>query len=185
MVTFQSFLFSGTELLNRAEFKLCCPLVAKYCPTPCDPMDCNMPGSSVLHYLLEFSLILLSQWCHKTISSSVAHFSACPQSFPASGSFPMSHILASGGQSVGASASVLPMNIQDWFPLGLTGLFFLHSKGLSRVFSSSTIWKDQFFDTQPFLWSSSHIVHDYWKNYSFDYMVLCQQSDVSAFWYIT
>ena len=84
----------------------------------------------------------LSQWCHPIISSSVTSFSSCPQSFPASGSFPMSLLFASGGQCTGGSAStsVLPMNIQGWFPLGLTGLILL-SKGLSRVFSSTTIWK--------------------------------------------
>ena len=81
----------------------------------------------------------LSRWCHPTISSSVVPFSSCLQSFPASGSFPMSLFFTSSGQSVGASTSVLPMNIQDWFLLGLTGLFSLQSKGLSRVFSSTTI----------------------------------------------
>ena len=80
----------------------------------------------------------LSWWYHSTISSSVAPFSSCPQSFPASGSFPMSWLFPSGGQSIGASASVLPMNIQGWFPLGLIGLICLLSKGLSRVFSSES-----------------------------------------------
>ena len=103
----------------------------------------------------------LSQWCHPIISSSVIPFSSCSQSFPASGSFPMSRLFTSGGQSIGASASasVLPVNIQGWFPLGLTGLISLLSKGLSRVFSSTTIWKHQFFGTQPSLWSSS-LVHN-------------------------
>ena len=80
----------------------------------------------------------LCRWCHPTISSSTAPFSSCPQSFPASGYFPISQLLTSGGQSIGASASasVLPMNIQGWFPLGLTGLISLQSKGLSRVFSN-------------------------------------------------
>ena len=84
-----------------------------------------------------------SQWCHPTISSSVVPFSSCLQSFPASGSFPMSQFFASGGQSTGvsASASVLPVNIQDWFPLGLTGWISLQSKGLSRVFSNTTVQK--------------------------------------------
>ena len=99
----------------------------------------------------------LSQWCHPTISSSVAHFSPCPQSFPASGFFPVSQQFASGGQSIGASASVLPMSIQSWFPLGLTGLISLLSMRLSRVFSSTTIQKHPFFGTQPSLWSTSHI----------------------------
>ena len=85
----------------------------------------------------------LSWWCHPTISSSVVPFCSCPQSFAASGSFLMSQLFTSGGQSFGAlaSASVLPMNIQDWFPLGLTGLISLLSKGLSRAFTSPTIWK--------------------------------------------
>ena len=100
-----------------------------------------------------------SRWCHPAISSSVVPFSSCLQSFPASGSFSMSQFLTSGGHSIGASASasVLPMNIQDWFPLGLTGLISLQSKGLSRVFSSTTIWKHQFFGAQRSLWCNSHI----------------------------
>ena len=91
-----------------------------------------------------------SQWCHPTISSSVVPFSSHLQSFPASGSFPMSQFFASGAQSIGASASasVLPMNIQDWFPLGWTGWISLLSKGLSRVFSNTTVQKHQFFNTQ-------------------------------------
>ena len=88
----------------------------------------------------------LSQWCHHAISSSVVPFSSCPQSFPASGSFPMSQFFTSGGQSIGVSASVLPVNIQDWFPLGLSGLSSLESKGLSRVFNT-TVQKHQFFHT--------------------------------------
>ena len=96
----------------------------------------------------------LSWWCHTTISSP---FTSCLQSFPASGFFPMSQLFASGSQSIGASASasVLPVNIQDWFPLGLTGLISLQSRGLSRVFSSTTFQKHQFFSTQPSLWSNS------------------------------
>ena len=91
-----------------------------------------------------------SQWCHPTISSSVTSFSSYPQSFPASGSFPMSQLFTTGGQSIGgsASASVLPMNIQDLFPLGLTDWISLQSKGLSRVFSNTTVQKHQFFCAQ-------------------------------------
>ena len=91
----------------------------------------------------------ISWWCHPTISSSVVPFSSCPQSFPASGSFPMSQ-LSSGGQSirVSASTSVLPMNTQDWSPLGWTGWVSLQSKGLSRVFSNTTVQKHQLFSTQ-------------------------------------
>ena len=99
-----------------------------------------------------------SQWCHQTISSSVVPFPWL-QSSPASWSFPMSQCFASGGQSIGAlaSASILPMNIQGWFPLGLLDLISLLSKRLSRVFSGITIHKHQFFSTQPSLWSISHI----------------------------
>ena len=100
----------------------------------------------------------LSRWCHPTISSSVILFSSCLQSSPASGSYQMSQFFASGGQSIGVSASVsvFSMNIQDWFPLGLTGLI-LQSKGLSRVFSNNTVQKHQFFGTPLSLWSNSHI----------------------------
>ena len=129
------------------------------CPILYNPMHCSMPRFSVLYYLPErdsnSNSCPLSQWCHPTISSSVIP-SFLPSIFPASGSFLMSWLFPLGGQSVGASASALPMNIQDWFPLGLTGLIFL-SKGLSRVFSSSTVQRHQFFGTQPFLLSSSHI----------------------------
>ena len=99
----------------------------------------------------------LSWWCYLIISSSVIPFS-CLQFFPASGSFPMNWLFVSSGQSTGASASasVLPMNIQGWFPLGLTGWISLLSKGLSRVFSSTTVWKHQFFGVLPSLWSNSH-----------------------------
>ena len=95
----------------------------------------------------------LSQWCHPTVSSSVIPFSSCRQSFPSSGTFPMSQFFASGGQRIGvsASASVLPMTIQDWFPLEWTGWISLLSKGLSRVFSNTTLQKHQFFATQPSL----------------------------------
>ena len=111
-------------------------------------MDCSTPGFPVLHYLPEFvqKSCPLSQWCHPTIPFSVVPISSCPQSFPVPGSFPVSQLIASGGQSIGvsASASVLQMNIQGcWFPLGLTGLTFLQSKGLSRVSSSTTVWRHQ------------------------------------------
>ena len=123
----------------------------------------------------------LSQWCYLTISSFAALFSICLQSFPGSGSFPVTWLLASGGQSTGAlaSASVLPMNIQGWLSLGLTGLTSLQSKGLSRVFSSTTIQKHQFFRAQPSLGSNSHI-HTWLQNHT-GYTNLCQQSGISAF----
>ena len=102
---------------------------------------------------------LLSRWCHPTISSSVVPFSSCPQSLPASGSFQMSQLFTSGGHSIGVSASksVLPMNTQDWSPLGWTGWISLQSKGLSRVFSNTTVQKHQFFSAQLSLYSNSHI----------------------------
>ena len=121
-----------------------------------------------------------SQWCHPTIASSVTPFPAA-LSFPAWGFFLRSQFFTSGVQNIGASASalVLPMNIQDWFPLGLTGLISLQPKGLSRVFPNVTVQKCQLFSL---LYGPTLIsIHDYWKNHSFDYTDLCQQSDVSAF----
>ena len=99
-----------------------------------------------------------SWWCHPTISSSVILFSSFPQSFPTSGSFQMSQLFASCGQSIGVSAStsILPMNTQDWFPLGWTGWISLLSKGLSRVFSNTTVWRHQFFGSAFFMVQLSH-----------------------------
>ena len=111
----------------------------------------------------------LSQWCHPTISSSVVPFSSCLQSFPASGSFPMSRLFTSGSRSIRALASVLPVNIQGWFPLGLTDLISLLPKWLSRVFSSTTIQKHQFFSAQPSYGPTFPSVHDYWENHSWLY----------------
>ena len=111
---------------------------------------------------------LFSQWCHPTISSSVVPFSSCLQSFQASGSFQMSQFFISGDQSIGVSASVLPMNIQDWFPLGWTGWISLQSKGLSRVFSSTTVQKHQFFCTQFLCSLTLTSIHENWKIHSFD-----------------
>ena len=117
---------------------------------------CPCPSPTLRVYS---NLCPLSQWCHPTISSSVIPFSSCLQSCPASGSFPMNWFFASRGQSTraSASASVLPLNIQDWFSLGLTCLISLQSKGLSRVSSNTTVQKHQFFSTQLSLWSNSHI----------------------------
>ena len=170
--------------------KFCCS-VSKWCPTlqrhglqhtrlPCSSLSPGVCSTSCL----------LSRWCHPTNSSSAAPFFCLPF-FQASGSFLLTWLFTSGGQNIGASASVsvLPMDIQDWFPLELTG-FILQSKALSRVFSSTTIWKHQFFGAQPSLWSNSHI-HTWLleKPVVFDYTDLCltltrqtfcQQSDVSA-----
>ena len=123
-----------------------------------------------------------SRWCNPTILSSVIPFSCCLLSFPASGPFPISQLFPSGGQSIEASAlASVPMNIQGWFPLGWTGWTSLQSKGLSRVFSNTTVQKHQFFSAQHSLWSNSHIQHDYWKNHSFDQIDLYWQSNISAF----
>ena len=123
----------------------------------------------------------LNWWWHPTISSSVVSFSSRLQFFPASGSFQISQFFTSGGQSIGDSVSILPKNIQDWFPLGLTGWISLQSKEFSRVFSNTTVQKHQFFRVQLSLYSNSHIHTQLLKNRSFDYMGLCWQSNVSTF----
>jgi len=119
------------------------------CPTLYDPMNHSTPGLPVHHQLPEFTQTHVHQ-VGDAISSSVVPFSSCPQSLPASGSFTMSQLFPSGGQSIGvsASASVLPMNTQDWSPLGWTGWISLQSKGLSRVLSNTTVQKHQFFGAQ-------------------------------------
>ena len=135
--------------------------VAQLCPTLCDPMNRSTPGLPVHHQLPEST----QNHVHRVgdaiqpISSSVVPFSSCPQSFPALGSFPMSQLFTWGGQSIGvsASASVLPMNIQHWSPLGWTGWISLQSKGRSRVFSNTTVQKHQFFGPQPSSQSNSHV----------------------------
>ena len=145
---------------ERIIFLWCCS-VTKSCLILCDPMDRSMPGFPVLHHLLELAQTHVHQvddviqTSHTLSSPSI---SSCLQSFPATGSFPVSWLFASGGQSiaVSASTSVLTMNIQDWSPLGLTGLISLQSKGLSRVFSNTRIQKHQFFGTQLSLQSNSH-----------------------------
>ena len=138
--------------------QLCCCSVSQHCPTLCNPMDCSTPGFLVIYPSPGAcsNSCPLSQWCHPTISSSVVPLS-CLQSFPATGSFLMSQLIASGGQIIGASASVLPMNIQGWFPLGLTGFISLQTKGLSRIFTNTTVEKHQFFDAQPSLGCNCHI----------------------------
>ena len=116
---------------------------------PHEPLHARPPCPSSTHRVHP-NPCPLSQWCHPTISSSVVPFSSCPQSFPASGSFPVSQLFTSGGQRIGVSAStpILPMNTQDWSPLGWAGWISLLSKGLSRVFFSTTVQKQQFFSAQ-------------------------------------
>ena len=155
--------------------------VTQLCPTLCDPMDCSMPGIPVHHQLPELAHSCpLSWWRHPIISSSVIPFSSCLQSLPASGSFLRSQFFPSGGQNNGASALVLPVNIQDWFSLELTGWISLQSKGLSRVFSNTTVQKHQFFGASAFfmVWLS-HPYMTTGKTITLT-MDLCWQSNVSA-----
>ena len=157
-------------------------VVVQSCPTLCDPKDCSIPGFSVLHRLSELAQIRI-HWVGDVISSSVVPFSSCLLSFPASGSFPMSWLFPSGGQSTGvsASASVLPINTKSWFTLGMT--FFpqcsprdsQESSPIPQFESISSSVLNLLYG--PTLTSK----HDYWKNHSFDYTDLCWQSNVSAF----
>ena len=130
--------FSSTVVQPLSQIWLCDPLDWSHARTPCPsptPGACSNTCPS-------------SRWCHPTISSSFIPFSSFLQSFPALGSFPMSQVFTSGGQSIGVSAAVLPLNIQNWFPLGWVGWISLQSKGLSRVFSNTTVQKHQFFSAQ-------------------------------------
>ena len=123
-------------------------------------MDCNTPGFPVLHHFLELAqthVHWVGDSLHPPLLSSVIPFSSCLQSFPVSGHVLMIQHFISGGQSIRASASVLLMNIRDWFPLGWTGFISLQPGGLSRVFSNTTVHKHHFFGTQPSFWSNSHI----------------------------
>ena len=134
-------------------------------------MDClaSTPGLPVHHQLRKLTQTHIHQVSDAIQPSQpLVPFSSHLQSFPASGSFPMSQLFASGGQSIGVSASDLPMNIQGCLPLGLAGLISLQSKGLSRVLYNTTVQKHLFFGTQLSLWSKSHIIHDHWKNHSLD-----------------
>ena len=147
----------GQYIQKRFQFSS----VTQSCPTLCDPMDCSMPGFPVYHQIPELAQTHV-HWIGDAIQPSHHLSSPSPprlQSFPASGSFPVSQFFTSGGQSIGvsASASVLPVNIQDWFYLQLTGLNSLYSQGLSRIFSNTTIQKHLFLSTQLSLWSNSHI----------------------------
>ena len=146
--------------------------VTKFCLTLCDSINCStarLPYPSLSPRVCSNSCPS-SRWCHPVISSSVVPFSSCLQSFPASGSFLMTQLFASDGQSIGASvsASVLPMSIQDWFLLGWTGWISLVSKGLSSVFSNTTVQKHQFFGNQLSSQSNSHIHTWILENHSLD-----------------
>ena len=178
--------------IHRASLRLgiislypCCFSVTKLCPTlrPRELQHTRLPCPSLSPRVCSNSYPL-SQWCHPTITSSVSPFSSCPQSLPVSGYFPVSWLFTSGGQSIGdsTSESVLPMNIQSWFPLGLTVCSPCcprdsQESSPAPQFKSINLRCSAFFMLSPTLVS----VHDYWRNHSFDYIHLCQESDVSAF----
>ena len=147
-------LFYGWVVFYSVYIYLCCCSVTKSCPTLSVSMNCSTSGFPVLHYLPEYAQTHV-HWVSDAIQPShpVTLFSSCLQSFPGSGSFPVNQLFTSADQRIGASASapILPMNIQGWFPLGLTGLSSLQPKGLSKVFSIITVWKHKFFGTQPSL----------------------------------
>ena len=150
---------NSIQLHHLGSTLLFCSVTRSY-PTLCQPTDCSTPEVPVPHYIPEFAQTDV-HWVDDAIQPShpLLPPSPCPQSVPASGSSPMSQLFTSAGQSTGvsASASVLPMNIKDWFPLGWTGWISLQSKGLSRVFSSTTVWKHQLFGAQPSLRSNSQV----------------------------
>ena len=155
-ITITSRLYDSVQFSSVAQSRL----------TLCDLINCSMPVFSVHHQLPELD----HSHIHRVVdaiqpSHPLLSLFSCLQSFPISGSFPMSQFFTSGGKIIGASASasVLPTNIQDWFPLGLTGLISLQSKGLSRVFSNTTVQKHQFFGAQPSLWFNSHIHAWLWE----------------------
>ena len=151
---------------------------------PHELQNARLPCLSLSHGVF-LNSCPLSHWCHPTILFSVTAFSSCPQSFPALGSLPVSRLLMLNGQSIGASASisVLLMNIQSWFPLGLSGLISLQSKGFSRVFSNTKVWKHQFFCIQTSLWSNPHIHTWLLEKPYLAYTKLCRQIDVPIFEY--
>ena len=157
----------------------CCSSVAESCLSLCNSMNSSTTGFLVLHSLLEFSNSCPLK--HPTISFSVAPFSSCSQSLPASESFPVSRPFSSGGQSIRASASILSINIQGGFPFGFTGLISLLPKGLSRVFSRTRVLSINSLVLSLLYGPTLTSIHDYWKNDSFDYMDFCQWSGISAF----
>ena len=168
-------------MLNNTHYSVQFNSVSRSCPTlrPRGLQHAETPCPSATPRVYS-NTCAWSQWCHPTIFSSVIPFSIHLQSFPASGSFQMSQFFTSGGQSIGASASasVLPMNNQDWSPIGWASWISLQTKGLSRIFSNTTVQKHQFFSTQL---SPLTYIHDHWKNHSPDQTDLCWQSNVSAF----
>ena len=146
-------------------------------------MNYSMPGVPVLHYLLEFAQTHVHCVGNaiQPISFSVILFFSCLQSFTASGSFQINQLFTSVGKSIGASVSVFPVNIYDWFPLGSRGLISLQSRGFSRIFSSTTVWNISSSVLSLLYGPTLTSIHDYWRNHGFDYIDLCQQGSVSDF----
>ena len=152
-----------------------------HCLWPHGPHHTRLPCPSLSPGVCSNSCPL-NWWCHPTISSSVTLFSSCLQPFPASGSFPMKCLFESGGQSIGASASVLPMNIQCWFPLGYWLVWSLWHPRKSKESSSTKQFRNIYSSALSFFYGSTLTsTYDCWKNHSFDCIYLCWQSDVSAF----
>ena len=139
-----------------------CCWIAQWSPNLCDPTECSMPIFPILHHLLELAQIHV-HWVSDVNQPYHPISSPSLPVFPVPRSFPMSLLFTSGGQRIGASVSNIPMSIQGWFPLGLTGLISLHSKGLSRVFFNTTAQKHQFFSSQPSLWSNFYIHTWLWE----------------------
>ena len=178
------FVFSSKS--HDSDISSCCCSVTQSCPTLCSPKQqplqyARLPYPSPTTGACSNSCPS-SWWGYLASLSSVTSFSFCLQYLPVWGSFQMSRLFTSGGQSIGVSAlaSVLPMNIQDWSPLGWTGWISLQSKGLSRGLTNTTVQKHQFFSAQFSYGSTPTSIHDYWKNHGFDYMDFCSQSNVSA-----
>ena len=144
-------------------------------------MDCSLPGFPILHYLLKFVQIHV-HWVSDAVRFSNTLSPLLSSIFPSIRVF-SNQFFTLFGQNIGASssASVLPMNIQGWFPLGFTGLIALLSKGISRIFFSTTVWRHQFFGDQLLYGPTLTSIHDIWKNHTFNYMDLFQRSDISAF----
>ena len=167
---------------SQFNYRYCCSSVVKSCPTLCNPIEHSMPGFPILHYLLEFAQIHV-HWVGDSNDLILCHpLLLLPSIFLSIRVFSVNQIFASGGQNIGASASALPMNIQGCFPLELSGFISLLSKGLSGVFSAPQF--ESISSSLSLLYGPTLTsVHDYWKNHSFDYRDLCQQNDVSAFWY--
>ena len=178
------YLFSHLQIyycgvpFKKSTTNTCCCSVAKSCPTLCKPIDCSTPGFLVLYYLLEFAQTHVN-WFDDTIQPSHSLLSLNPPALNLSQHQGLFQWVDSSHQV--ASASVLPINIEGWFPLGLTCLISCLSKGLSRVFSITTVWKHQFSALSLLYGPTLISVNDYWKNHWFDFVDLCQQINVSAF----